>query len=161
MTAGAMAMVVNGQTASLVPGWEEETLLSFLRFHLRLSGVRFGCGSGLCGACTVLVDGRAERSCTMPATAAISRRITTVEGFAAAGGAPGAVLRAWEELVVPQCGYCQSGQMAQAADVLSSRPRSTPETVEAAMAGVLCRCGTAPRMRAAITRAAAILDGAA
>ncbi|WP_240046980.1 (2Fe-2S)-binding protein, partial [Paracraurococcus ruber] len=143
-------VVVNGQAADLPPGWEEETLLAFLRFHLRLAGVRFGCGAGLCGACTVLLDGRAARACTLPAQAAAGRQVTTAEGFAAAGGAPAAVLRAWEELAVPQCGYCQSGQMAQAAASLARRPRLPPEALEAAMAGVLCRCGTAPRIRAAL-----------
>jgi aerobic-type carbon monoxide dehydrogenase small subunit (CoxS/CutS family)/energy-coupling factor transporter ATP-binding protein EcfA2 len=152
-------LTVNGRPAALPPGWEEESLLSFLRFHLRLAGVRFGCGAGLCGACTVLVDGQAERARALPAAAAIGRRITTAEGFSAAGGAPAAVLRAWEELAVPQCGYCQPGQMAQAAAVLAARPRPAPEAVEAALAGVLCRCGTAPRIRAAVSRAASILAG--
>jgi isoquinoline 1-oxidoreductase alpha subunit len=154
-------MVVNGRAAAVPPDWAEETLLSFLRFHLRLAGVRFGCGAGLCGACTVLVDGKAQRACAMPAAAAIGRRVTTAEGFGAAGGAPAAVLRAWEELAVPQCGHCQSGQMAEAAALLAARPRATPAAVEAAMAGVLCRCGTAPRLRAALDRAAALLDGGA
>ncbi len=154
-------VVVNGRAAGVPPGWEEETLLSFLRFHLRLAGVRFGCGVGLCGASTVLVDGSAERTCLLPATDAIGRQVTTVEGFGAAGGAPGALLRAWEELAVPQCGYCQSGQMAQAAALLARRPRPGPEAVEAEMAGVLCRCGTGPRIRAALGRAARLLDGAA
>ncbi|WP_270939104.1 2Fe-2S iron-sulfur cluster-binding protein, partial [Falsiroseomonas oryzae] len=92
---GAMAMgvvEVNGRATTMPPGWEEETLLAFLRFHLRLAGVRFGCGAGLCGACTVLLDGRAERACALPATAALGRRVTTAEGFGAAGGAPAAVL---------------------------------------------------------------------
>ncbi len=151
-------IVVNGRAAVLPEGWEEETLLSFLRFHLRLAGVRFGCGVGLCGACTVLVDGRAERACTTLALAATGRRVTTVEGYAAAGGAPGAVLRAWEELGVPQCGYCQSGQMAEAAAALAGR--AGPAAAEAALAGVLCRCGTAPRIRKALDRAAALLAGA-
>jgi isoquinoline 1-oxidoreductase alpha subunit len=152
-------VVVNGRAAALPVGWEEETLLSFLRFHLRLTGVRFGCGVGLCGACTVLVDGRAERACATSALAAVGREVTTVEGFAAAGGAPAAVLRAWEELAVPQCGYCQPGQMAQAAAALAERPDS--EAAEAALAGVLCRCGTAPRIRLALSRAAARLAGGA
>ena len=152
---------VNGRPAAVPPGWEDETLLSFLRFHLCLAGVRFGCGVGMCGACTVLVDGIAERACVLAATAVIGRSVTTAEGFGAAGGAPAAVLRAWEELAVPQCGYCQAGQMAQAAAALSARLRPAPEALEAAMAGVLCRCGTAPRIRIAIARAAAILDGGA
>lgn len=154
-------VVVNGQAATVPPGWEEETLLSFLRFHLRLAGVRFGCGAGLCGACTVLVDGVVVRACTMVAAAVSGRGVTTAEGFEAAGGAPAAVLRAWEELAVPQCGYCQAGQMAQAAASLATRPRPAAEALEADMAGVLCRCGTAPRIRAALHRAAALLDGGA
>jgi aerobic-type carbon monoxide dehydrogenase small subunit (CoxS/CutS family) len=106
------------------PSWlEHETLLSYLRFQLGLAGVRFGCGVGLCGACTVLLDGRAARACTLPAIGALGRRVITAEGFGPAGGAPAAVLRAWEELAVPQCGYCQSGQMAQAAALLAERPR--------------------------------------
>ncbi|MGK7867632.1 (2Fe-2S)-binding protein [Falsiroseomonas sp. E2-1-a20] len=159
MTSGQI--VVNGRAASVPGDWNDESVLSFLRFHLRLAGVRFGCGVGLCGACTILVDGAAERACLMPAAAAIGRRITTAEGFGAAGGAPAAVLRAWEDLAVPQCGFCQSGQMAQAAALLARYPRPGPEAVEAGMAGVLCRCGTAPRIRAATTRAANLLDGAA
>jgi len=151
-------VVVNGRAAPLPPGWEEESLLSFLRFDLRLTSVRLGCGVGLCGACTVLVDGQAARACLVPSAAALGRRVTTAEGFAAAGGAPAAVLRAWAELAVPQCGYCQPGQMAQAAATLAARPRLPPPAVEAAMAGVLCRCGTAPRIRAALNRAAALLD---
>jgi isoquinoline 1-oxidoreductase alpha subunit len=154
-------IVVNGQALPVPLGWEAETLLSFLRFQVRLAGVRFGCGAGICGACTVLVDGQAERACTMQATAAIGRRVTTVEGFAAAAGAPAAVLRAWEDLAVPQCGYCQPGQMAQAAALLAAQPRPAPEAADAAMADVLCRCGTAPRIRAAVDRAAAILAGGA
>lgn len=153
------AVMVNGQRATLPPEWEEETLLSFLRFRERLAGVRFGCGVGVCGACTILLDGQAARACTMPASAASGRQVTTAEGFAAAGGAPAAVLRAWEEIGVPQCGYCQSGQMAQASASLAAQPRPTQAAIEAAMAGVLCRCGTAPRIRAAVVRAAAILDG--
>ncbi|WP_376100639.1 (2Fe-2S)-binding protein (plasmid) [Roseomonas sp. CCTCC AB2023176] len=151
-------VTVNGRAATVPAGWQDETLLSFLRFRLGLAGVRFGCGVGLCGACTVLVDGRAERACLLPAAAATGRSVTTAEGFAAAGGAPAAVLRAWEELAVPQCGYCQSGQMAQAASVLVERPRPGRDDAEAAMAGVLCRCGTAPRIRIALERAGAILD---
>lgn len=154
-------ITVNGRPVAVPPGWEEETLLSVLRFHLRLAGVRFGCGVGLCGACTVLVDGAAERACLLPAGAAAGRRITTVEGMASAAGVPAAVLRAWEELAVPQCGYCQSGQMAQAAALLAGNPRPAPAAVDAAMSGVLCRCGTAPRIRAAIDRASAILVGKA
>jgi len=157
----AAEVVVNGQAAALPPAWEEETLLSFLRFHLRLAGVRFGCGVGLCGACTVLVDRQAVRACATLASAVAGRRVTTAEGFEAAGGAPAAVLRAWNELAVPQCGYCQSGQMAQAAAVLATRPRPAPAATEAAMAGVLCRCGTAPRVRAALDRATAFLEGRA
>lgn len=155
MTIGSM---VNGRVVTLPGAWADETLLDALRFHLRLAGARFGCGVGICGACTVLVDGRAERACTLPASAAEGRRITTAEGFGAAGGAPAAVLRAWEELAVPQCGYCQSGQMAQAAALLAARPRPAPDAIEAEMARVLCRCGTAPRIRLALARAAAILD---
>jgi isoquinoline 1-oxidoreductase alpha subunit len=146
MTTGAM--VVNGTAATLPPGWAEEMLLSYLRVRLGLAGVRFCCGVGICGACTVLVDG-----------AAIGRRVTTAEGFGTAGSAPAAVLRAWEELAVPQCGYCQAGQMAQAAAALAAR--LTPDAAEAAMDGVLCRCGTAPRIRAALARAATILGGGA
>ena len=157
----ADAITVNGRAADLPSGWDQESLLSYLRFHLRLAGVRFGCGVGVCGACAVLVDGEAVRACLLPAAAARGRQVTTAEGFASRGGAPAAVLRAWEELGVPQCGYCQSGQMAQAAALLARRPRPAPQAVEQAMAGVLCRCGTAPRIRAALVRAAAILDGAA
>jgi isoquinoline 1-oxidoreductase alpha subunit len=151
-------MSVNGRTVTLQAEWVAETLLSFLRFQLGLVGVRYGCGVGLCGACTILIDGVAVRACTMPAQAAIGHRITTAEGFGAEDATQAAVLRAWEELAVPQCGYCQPGQMAQAAASLAALPRpSAPEKIEAAMATVLCRCGTTPRIRAALERAAAIL----
>jgi isoquinoline 1-oxidoreductase alpha subunit len=154
-------MMVNGRVAKAPSGWEEETLLSFLRFHLKLAGARFGCGVGVCGACTVLLDGAAVRACTLPASAALGRRVTTAEGFAGAGGPPAAVLRAWEEAAVPQCGHCQPGQMAQAAALLGATPRPAPDVIEAAMAGVLCRCGTQSRIRAAVARAGALLDGTA
>jgi aerobic-type carbon monoxide dehydrogenase small subunit (CoxS/CutS family) len=154
-----IALKVNGQPATLPADWAGETLLDALRWRLGQAGVRFGCGIGRCGACTVLVDGEALRACSVPAAAAAGRRVTTTEGFAAAGGAPAAVLRAWEELAVAQCGYCQPGQMAQAAAMLGATPRPEAATAEAAMAGVLCRCGTAPRIRLALARAVAILDG--
>lgn len=152
-------MTVNGTARSLPPPWRDETLLAFLRFGLGLAGVRFGCGVGVCGACTVLIDSRAQRACTLPAQAALGRHIVTVEGFASAGGAPAAVLRAWDDLAVPQCGYCQPGQMAQAAAALAQRPRPTDAAIEASMAGVLCRCGTAARIRRALNRATDLIGG--
>jgi isoquinoline 1-oxidoreductase subunit alpha len=130
----------------------ETPLLWVLRDHLGLTGTKFGCGMALCGACTVHLEGAPIRSCVTPLSAAEGRRITTIEGLSNDRGHP--VQRAWLELDVPQCGYCQSGQIMSAVALLASNPAPTDADIDAAMSGNICRCGTYPRIRKAIHRAA-------
>jgi isoquinoline 1-oxidoreductase alpha subunit len=145
------AFVINGQKAS-VDVAPDTPLLWIVREHLKLSGTKFGCGSGLCGACTVHVDGKATRSCQVTASQAQGKRITTIEGLSADGNHP--LQRAWIAEQVPQCGYCQSGQIMQAADLLARNKKPTREQIVEHMDGNLCRCGTYPRIVRAIQRAA-------
>ena len=142
---------VNGQplTTDAAP---DTPLLWVLRDHLGLTGTKFGCGKALCGACTVHIDGQATRSCVTPLAAVADRKVTTIEGLSA--GRSHAVQRAWMELDVPQCGYCQSGQIMSASALLASNPAPTDADIDHAMSGNICRCGTYPRIRAAIHRAA-------
>ncbi|MFP5236740.1 MAG: (2Fe-2S)-binding protein [Acidobacteriota bacterium] len=126
-------------------------LLWVLRDHLDLRGAKFGCGIGLCGACTVLSDGHAIRSCRTTISAAAGSNITTIEGLSAEATHP--VQKAWQEVDVPQCGYCQSGQIMSAVALLQRTPNPTDEQIDAAMTGNLCRCGTYARIREAIHRA--------
>ncbi|HXA21886.1 MAG TPA: (2Fe-2S)-binding protein [Acetobacteraceae bacterium] len=133
-------------------------LLWVLRDHLGLTGTKFGCGMALCGACTVHLDGAAVRSCVLPLSAVSGRAITTIEGLSA--DRSHAVQKAWLEIDVPQCGYCQSGQIMSAAALLHHNPNPSDAAIDAAMSGNLCRCGTYPRIRKAIHRAAE-LQGAA
>jgi len=130
-------------------------LLWVLRDHLAMTGTKFGCGMALCGACTVHVDGVAMRSCVLPLKALAGKSVTTIEGLSK--DRSHAVQRAWIELDVPQCGYCQSGQIMSAAALLHANPKPTDAEIDAAMAGNLCRCGTYPRIRKAIHRAADLL----
>lgn len=127
-------------------------LLWYLRDILDMKGTKFGCGVAQCGACTVHLDGVAIRSCVTPATAADGAEVTTIEGLSELGDHP--VQQAWREHQVPQCGYCQSGQMMQAASLLAENPNPTDEDIDRQMQGNLCRCGTYPRIRAAIKTAA-------
>ena len=127
-------------------------LLWYLRDVLQLTGSKFGCGMGLCGACTVHVNGEAARSCLTPMSAAGGKEITTIEGLSQNGTHP--VQRAWEQIQVPQCGYCQSGQIMQAAALLKQKPKPTDHDIENAMSGNICRCGTYQRIRQAIQVAA-------
>jgi aerobic-type carbon monoxide dehydrogenase small subunit (CoxS/CutS family) len=120
-----------------------------------MTGTKYGCGMALCGACTVHVDGVAVRSCVLPLGALEGKRITTIEGLSI--DRRHAVQRAWIELDVPQCGYCQSGQIMSAAALLKDHPRPSDDEIDAAMAGNICRCGTYPRIRKAIHRAAELL----
>ncbi|HEX3949511.1 MAG TPA: (2Fe-2S)-binding protein [Steroidobacteraceae bacterium] len=128
-------------------------LLWVLRDALGLTGTKYGCGMGLCGACTVHLDGVAIRSCLMAIAQVGSKTITTIEGLSADASHP--VQRAWMMEVVPQCGYCQSGQIMQAASLLAQTPHPTDEQINAAMSGNICRCGTYQRIRRAIQRASA------
>lgn len=127
-------------------------LLWIIRDDLGLTGTKFGCGIGLCGACTVHIEGRATRSCVTSIGAAANKHVTTIEGLKPAGAHP--VQRAWADLQVPQCGYCQSGQIMQAVTLLVDFPAPTDADIDAVMSGNLCRCMTYVRIRAAIKRAA-------
>ncbi|MGD7191399.1 (2Fe-2S)-binding protein [Ralstonia pseudosolanacearum] len=131
-------------------------LLWVLRDHLSLTGTKFGCGVAACGACTVHVDGAAVRSCVLPVAAVAGRRITTIEGLAEAPGKRHALQLAWIDEQVPQCGYCQSGMLMAAADLLARQPDPSDADIDAAITN-LCRCGTYPRVRTAIKRAAQAL----
>jgi isoquinoline 1-oxidoreductase subunit alpha len=131
-------------------------LLWALREQLGLTGTKFGCGMALCGACTVHVDGMAVRSCVTPIRAVQSRRVTTIEGLSSNRSHP--VQRAWLQVQVPQCGYCQCGQMMSAAALLAVNPRPSDDDINDAMAGNICRCGTYARIRKAIHLAAAMAE---
>lgn len=149
----AVTFTVNGTRRTVdVPA--DMPLLWVLRETLDLKGPKFGCGIGQCGACTVHVNGNAVRSCVLPASAAEGRSITTIEGLSPDGSHP--LQQAWMELDVPQCGYCQAGQIMQAAALLQRRPKPTDADIDAAMNGNLCRCATYHRIREGIHRAAAI-----
>jgi len=130
-------------------------LLWVLRDHLGMTGTKFGCGKALCGACTVHVDGVPIRSCSVPLSAVLGKSITTIEGLSANRSHP--VQKAWIEIDVPQCGYCQSGQIMSAVALLGSKPDPTDADIDVAMAGNICRCGTYSRIRTAIHRAAEIM----
>jgi isoquinoline 1-oxidoreductase alpha subunit len=148
----AFTLTVNGQTKTVdVPG--DMPLLWVLRDVLDLKGTKFGCGIGQCGACTVHVNGRAQRACqTMMSTLANNARVTTIEGLSADGTHP--VQLAWQEIDVPQCGYCQAGQIMSAAALLATNPKPDDAAINTAMNGNLCRCGTYLRIRQAVNRAA-------
>ena len=146
-----MKLLVNG-TEHEVDAPEDMPLLWALRDLIGLTGTKYGCGLGQCGACTVLVDGQAVRSCRLPVSAAAGKPVTTIEGLS--GDASHPVQRAWAELDVVQCGYCQSGQIMAAAALLRTKPKPTDADIDAAMNGNLCRCGTYQRIRAAAHRAA-------
>lgn len=149
----AVEFTINGRRASFA-GDETMPLLWYLRDHAQLTGTKFGCGIGVCGACTVHVDGEATRSCLVPVSAITGRRVTTIEGLAQ-GESLHAVQRAWIEEDVPQCGYCQAGQIMAAVDLLKRTPNPTVDDVNTITN--LCRCGTYPRIRKAILRAAALM----
>jgi len=143
--------IVNGSTHQ-ADGDPEMPLLWYLRDLAGLTGTKYGCGLGLCGTCTVLVDGQPARACLLAVGELEGRAITTIEGLSADGMHP--VQEAWRELNVAQCGYCQTGQIMQAAALLAKTPDPSDTEIDAAMSGNLCRCGTYPRIRAAIRQAA-------
>jgi isoquinoline 1-oxidoreductase subunit alpha len=150
--AGMTTLDINGKRVDVdVPG--DTRLLWTLRDELGLAGTKFGCGMALCGACTVHLDGAPIRSCVTPIAAAVGKKITTIEAI---GATPigQRVVAAWRALNVPQCGYCQSGQIMQAAGLLARTPKPTDAQIDETMAGNICRCGTYQRIRAAIKAAA-------
>jgi len=145
---------INGKRQRLdVP--DDMPLLWTLRDVLNMTGTKFGCGMGLCGACTIQIDGQPVRSCITPVSVAVGKRVTTIEAI---GSTPAGqkIQRAWLALDVPQCGYCQSGQIMSASALIASNPKPSDTDIDNAMAGNICRCGTYPRIRAAIKRAAGI-----
>src|SRR3979411_726229 len=148
----AFTIKINGNTHSVdVDG--DTPLLWVLRDELGLTGTKFGCGMALCGACTVHLDGVATRSCITPVSAAAGKAVITIEAI---GGTPlgRKVQSAWQRLGVPQCGYCQSGQIMQASELLAKKPKPSDQDIDDAMSGNICRCGTYQRIRAAIKAAA-------
>lgn len=152
-----VTLQINGQPHEAdVP--DDMPLLWVLRDVIGLTGTKFGCGVALCGACTVHLDGTAVRACVTPVSFAAGRRITTIEGLSPDGTHP--VQIAWRDLNVAQCGYCQTGQIMQAAALLAQTPSPTDVDIDNAMSGNLCRCGTYTRIRAAIKQAAAATGGA-
>lgn len=142
---------VNGRDVAVSVD-EEMPLLWVLRDVLSLTGTKYGCGQALCGACTVHLDGEVVRSCVTPVRRAVGKHITTIEGLSPNGDHP--LQKAWVDLAVPQCGFCQAGQIMSAAALLRKQPRPSTEDIDRALAGNLCRCGTYTRIRAAILQAA-------
>ncbi len=151
-----MKLQVNG-TDHEVEAAPDMPLLWVLRDLMGLTGTKFGCGIAQCGACTVHIDGAPLRACVTPVSAVAGKKITTIEGLSANGTHP--VQQAWTELDVVQCGYCQSGQIMSAAALLAKVPTPTDTDIDQAMSGNICRCGTYPRIRAAVHRAAALGKG--
>jgi isoquinoline 1-oxidoreductase alpha subunit len=145
---------INGREES-VSAPADTPLLWVLRDHVGLTGTKFGCGMALCGACTVHLDGAPVRSCQTPLSAAAGKKVTTIEGIAASGTGR-AVQAAWLEMGVPQCGYCQSGQIMSATALLQKTPKPSDSQIDEAMSGNLCRCGTYTRIRTAIKAAAGV-----
>ena len=149
---------LNGKTVS-VDASPDTPMLWVLRDHLGMTGTKFGCGASLCGACTVHVDGVPTRSCVTPLSAIGNKKVTTIEGVS--GKVASAVQAAWDKVQVPQCGYCQSGQVMAATALLTQTPNPTDAQIDEAMSGNICRCGTYGRVRAAIKDASKSLGGKA
>jgi isoquinoline 1-oxidoreductase subunit alpha len=146
---------VNGLSLKVPAEWQGESLLEVLREPLGLVGTKFGCGAGLCGACTVLIDGQAARSCMWRVRNVGAAAVTTIEGLGTAGTLH-PVQQAWLDAAVPQCGYCQAGQIMSTVALLRHTPRPDDRQIDSALAGNLCRCGTQQRIRQAVKRAAGI-----
>jgi len=151
-----ITFTLNGKSQS-VDVDPQMPLLWVLRDTLNMTGTKFGCGMALCGACTVHINGEAVRSCVTPVSAVSGKKITTIEGLSNDGSHP--VQQAWVEIDVPQCGYCQCGQIMSAAALLSKKPNPTDAEIDDFMSGNICRCGTYQRIRKAIHRAAEIQSG--
>lgn len=151
-----MKIAINGETMTVPKKLRDVTLLDFIHDFAGLKGTKFGCGIGLCGACTLHIDGAAARSCQISVAEVIGRQVTTIEGLAGttSTGALHPVQKAWIEDAVPQCGYCQPGQIMTAAAFLSRNSAPTDEQIRAEMRGNLCRCGTYARINRAIVRVA-------
>jgi isoquinoline 1-oxidoreductase alpha subunit len=152
-----MKLKINGEERDLPECTPDTPLLWAIRDEAGLKGTKFGCGKSQCGACTVHLDGKPTRSCVLPSQFVRDREVTTIEGLP--GGDDHPLRRAWIELDVAQCGYCQVGQLMSAAALLKRVEDPTDEDIDAAMSGNICRCGTYPRIRAAIKAAAAIMRG--
>ena len=150
------AININGAVAQ-IDAAPDTPLLWVLRDEMHLTGTKFGCGAGLCGACTVHVDGKPQRSCQLSLKDAAGKAVTTIEGLQ--GKVASAVQAAWSKIDVPQCGYCQSGQVMAAAALLVANPKPTDADIDASMAGNVCRCATYHRIRAGIHAAAKSLEG--
>jgi isoquinoline 1-oxidoreductase alpha subunit len=144
---------VNGQSHTLDVD-PDMPLLWVLRDVIGLTGTKYGCGQALCGACTVLVDGDAVRSCVTPVRRTVDREVTTIEGLSADGSHP--LQKAWVEIAVPQCGFCQGGQIMTAAALLAKKPKPTDAEIDESLAGNICRCGTYVRIRSAVKKAAGL-----
>lgn len=156
-----MELQINGNRHKIPTEWQRESLLDVLRELLGFTGSKYGCGQGFCGACTVHLDGEAVRACVLPVDAVGGRPVTTIEGLANAGVLH-VVQQAWIDESVPQCGYCQAGQIMSAAALLDKNPNPSLEQITVAMNGNLCRCGTYNRIRRGVARAAILarqLDG--
>ena len=151
-----ITLSINGESRALDVD-PSTPLLWVIRDYVGLTGTKFGCGIAQCGACTVHVDGRPVRSCVTPASAAVGRQVTTIEGVNNGNDGLHPVQQAWIDEQVPQCGYCQSGQVMAAAALLERTPAPSDAEIDAAMAGIVCRCGTYPRIRKGIKRAAAAI----
>jgi aerobic-type carbon monoxide dehydrogenase small subunit (CoxS/CutS family) len=151
-------LTVNGRKREVVAADPDMPLLWVLRDRLGLTGTKYGCGVGACGACTVLQDGEAVRSCQVPVSMAPGKRITTIEGLS--GDGSHACQRAWLEVDVAQCGYCQPGMILEAAALLARKPRPADEDIDSAFGDHVCRCGTHQRIRRAVHRASELSGGA-
>jgi isoquinoline 1-oxidoreductase alpha subunit len=149
-----MRLTVNGQSREYT-GDPAQPLLWYLRDELALTGTKFSCGIAACGACTVHIDGAPATACVTPMSGLEGKTVVTIEGLSAAGDHP--VQKAWADNNVPQCGYCQSGQIMAAAALLKAKPSPTEADIDDAMTGIICRCGTYPRIRAAIKAAAGLV----
>ena len=155
-----MKLKINGVERQVAADWQNENLLTVLREHFGLTGSRFSCGIGQCGACLVHVDGIPMSSCLIPVSEVVDKDVLTIEGLAAEDGTLHPLQQAWVDERVPQCGYCQSGQIMQALALLQNTPQPDDADIDRAMSGNLCRCGTYTRIRKSIKKAALVMKEA-